>query len=461
VFTLGSIVSKVVGLFMLPILTRSLTPASFGSMDVLQSLGTALTMPLLLGLDVATLRLFFDQPDAWARRGLGGTSYSIVIGVTSVAALLVAINSSAISTALFGDSSLQAGVLAVAISVVAGGANAIGLTLLRARRRAGWFAALTAGGSVLYAVLAVALLRWWQADANAVLVGYTAALAVSAASGAVLVRRDAFGKPALAAGRRLLRLGLPLTPAVVAGYLADFLNKLILLGAAGAGGVAYFTIAQRFQSVAGIVVVGFHLAWLPRAYAEGTSLPARVRLAEDARWIVAIVCAVVIVVAVVSPEVLVLVAGERYLPALPALGFCLVAVLFGALYLPASLPSAVAKATQDLALAAVSLALVALVSNFFLAPLWHGTGTAAAYAMGQIAETVVVGRLGRRWEPLPVNWVRLGGLATVIGLVVVAILVSNASLVWRLSIGALALVLIGMSVPLRQALVAARTRFMR
>ncbi|TMD28861.1 MAG: hypothetical protein E6I94_07775, partial [Chloroflexi bacterium] len=77
VFAFGSVVGKAVGFLMLPILTRALTPSGFGSMDVLISLESAVAAPLLVGLDVATVRLYFDQPDGAARARLIGTSYAI------------------------------------------------------------------------------------------------------------------------------------------------------------------------------------------------------------------------------------------------------------------------------------------------------------------------------------------------------------------------------------------------
>jgi O-antigen/teichoic acid export membrane protein len=451
-FALGSIIGKVIGLAMLPVLTRLLTPTEFGSMDVLMSLGSALTAPLLLGLDVATLRLYFDQPDEKARRRLVGTSYAIVLGVTLLAGAVIAVGSGAISAALFAGSELQLAVIAVAVSVVGGAVQAIALTVLRAEGRAGMYAAYLAASSLLYALLAVALLKLWRADANAMLVAYATSVIVSSLTATVLVRRDVLGRPASSSCWALLRLGLPLVPAAAAVYLADFLNRTVLLGAAGAAGVAYFTVAARFGSVAGLVVVGFRLAWQPRAYALGTSAPARIRLATDARWIVATVCAAVTVIAVASPEVVELAAGRQYASALPPLAFSLVTVLLGSLDLVASLPSAMARAMQDLAMASVANAAVALACNLLLAANLHGTGTAIAVAAGELVEVVILVRLGKRRLPLPVDWVRLGGLVAVVSLSVVVLLAISAPLPARLAVGGLTLSIVAWSVPLRQAL---------
>jgi len=449
VYALGSIVAKLVGLLMLPILTRSLTPAGFGAMDVLQSLESALLTLLLLGLDVATLRLYFDQPDLTSRRRLIGTSYAIGLTVTLVAAVVIVLAAGWASASLFGSPTLRPAFMAVAVAVVAEAIKAIAGAVLRGEGRAGWFAALSGGTTIAYAVLTVGLLTLWRADASAVLVAYAAAMALAALTVSYLIRAEAFGKPSVAAGRALLRLGLPLAPAAAAVYVGSFLNRTILLGAGGTSEVAYFSVAQRFASVAAIVVTAFALAWPPRAYSLGTSVAARARLAADARWIVAMMCAAVILVAMVSPEVLVLTTGRAYSGALSPLGFCLIAVLMDALFLVASLPSALAKATQDLALAIGAAVITGIIGNLALAPVWHSTGTAAAVAAGELVGVVVVRRLAMRRLPLPVNWLRVGILSAVTAFAAEALLASGASPAVRFLVGAATLVLIASSVPLR------------
>src|SRR5439155_27154857 len=258
-----------------------------------------------------------------------------------------ALASAPISEALFGSTSLQPAVVATGAAVVGGVLQFIALTVLRVQGRAGRYAAVTTAAIVGYGLLAIALLTLWRADVTAVLVAYAAALLLSGVVASILAGLGQIGRPTASAARVLLRLGLPLMPAVAATYGADFLNRAILLGTGGASNVALFTVALRFASVAGIVVTGFQLAWPPRAFALGTSDAARRRLAIDAQWVVAIVGSAVITLAVASPDVVVFVAGPAYSQAVPALGFSLTFILAEALFLVASLPSAVAKATRD------------------------------------------------------------------------------------------------------------------
>jgi O-antigen/teichoic acid export membrane protein len=454
IFAIGGIAGKLVGVILLPIFTRTLAPAEIGGLDVLLTLGAALTFTLLLGLDVAGLRLYFDQPDDEARRHLFGTWFAIALATTGIAGLAMVVGSGAISTALFGSTDHDAAVEAVAVSVIAGTVQIIVLTVLRAQGRAGWFAFVSGGVLVLYAILAVILLNLWRPDTASVIAAYALALVIFATSGTFLVRQVVLGMPRVSAGRELLRLGLPLAPAVAVAYIADFVIRTVLLGSSGAEQVAFLAVATRFASVVALVVAAIQLAWLPRAYGLGTSDAARMRIAMDARWIVAVACLVALAVAISAPPIVELVAGPDYLDSLPALAFTIVGILGTTLYFVAQVPSAVARRTSDLGIATLAAAGLAVGLNLLFAPLWRSAGTAAAVGVGQFAAALIVGWLGRRRLAYPFDWLRIGACTAVTSAVVVAALVLDIPLVERLLLIVIGLAAIGWSLSFGSTVVA-------
>jgi O-antigen/teichoic acid export membrane protein len=397
VFAIGAVAGKAVGLVLLPLLARLLTPASLGSVDVLMSLGTAATAALLLGVDVAALRLYFDQPDPASRQKLISTWLVFDIALSGAAALLVVTQATTLSEILFGTTALQLGVAAIAVIVVAQTLQTIALTVLRADGRAWRFVLLSGGVLVVYGLLAVILLTQWRADPNSVMIAWATALVVSAAVGLFSVRRSLTAVPSAATARELLRLGLPLAPGVTAAFIADFVNRAILLAAGGAAEVGYFTVALRFASIAGLIVTSFQLAWQPHAFSLGTGPAARARVESDGRRIVIVVAIVVVGIAALAPELVGLVAGDAYIRAVPALRMSLIATIGTALFLVASVPRLVSRQTKSVGLALGLGVAVGIGANMLLAPLFGATGTAGAVAAGQMVGALAVGdRSSRR-----------------------------------------------------------------
>ena len=154
VFALGAIAGKAVGLVMLPVLTRSAYPGRLREhRDGPDSLRGDLRTAVGAGV-LAALRLYFDQPDD-ASRGSLATWLVIGLAVSGVGAVVIVWQASALTDALFRETSLELGVAAVAVVVVAQTVQVIASTVLRAGGRAWLYALLSGGVLVLYAGIAV------------------------------------------------------------------------------------------------------------------------------------------------------------------------------------------------------------------------------------------------------------------------------------------------------------------
>jgi O-antigen/teichoic acid export membrane protein len=165
--------------------------------------------------------------------------------------------------------------------------------------------------------------------------------------------------------------------------------------------------------------------------------------------------------AVVSPEVVPWITGPSYGPSLHALAFCLVAVLGAAMYLVASLPSAIQKATGDLGLASGTGVVACVLANVVLVGVWGSVGTALALAIGQLVAVGIVARRGRRRLALPFDWTRLVALFVLTTLVVLGSLVLAVALPIRLVLGVASVLLILRLVPVRRAALAAAAARLR
>ena len=380
----GAVVGKAVGLLMLPILTRALTPEEFGRFDVLSTLGSALITMLLLGADVAAIRLYFDRPAPRDRAELLTSWYVLAAVITIPIALMLVATRSWISLRLFDTTALEPAVFCVAAIVVAGTFQVVALGVLRARGSSGQYGVLSSAVLGLNAVLTIALLMLWRRDATAALVSLAISWTIGAVIGFVIVRRDLHGRPAWSAARRILGLGLPLAPAVIVLWAADFFQRTILLNAAGPQQVGYLAVAIRFGSVATLVVYGFQLAWQPRTFdAEAGS--ARQGEFAHAVMILPIVAVGAAIIGVFTRPLIHIIAGEAYDAAVPATGFALMAAIALAAFMIESTPLLVGRRTGSVAKATIIGAVIGLALNALLSPTFGANGTAASIAFGQVA----------------------------------------------------------------------------
>ncbi len=442
-FGLGTLAGKGFGFLVVPIIARLLAPEAFGRLDVLNALVSSALLIVMLGTDVATVRLYFDRESPGSKRRLFATWLAIAAGAAALPSLILIVGSTSISRALFGTSELGPAVVLVGISVMVGIVHFVTLGVLRATGRPVIYAALEGGSLAINALLAVALMVVWRADPTAILLALAITWSGAALVGLVIVRGDVLARPSSDAARAILALALPLAPAIIATWGADFFHRAYLLGSAGATEAAYLSMATRLGSIALLVVAAAQLAWHPHAYRLGTSDDASRRLAVEGRQILVALVICIGALGIFAPEALTVIGGTLYVPAAPAVGMFLVSVLAVGVFTVASLASTMRRNTADLG-AAIGLGVgIAVIASVLLAPRLGAVGTAGAIALGQSVTAFAAMWLGRRRLPIPFAWRRilaLTGLAA--ALVVVATVTGTAPIGVRLLLaGGLAIAL--------------------
>jgi O-antigen/teichoic acid export membrane protein len=405
VFSVGPAIGKATAILTLPVLTRILGPSRFGVLDVLSTMVSAVISILLLGIDVAAIRSYADHDDTRRREHHATWLAIATLTVVPIGLLAVALRDQ-LSNALFGTALYGTAIAFGAIAVIFGTYQYLIGTLLQLKRRPWAYAFVIGGTLVLNAALAILFVLRARSVAS-VMLAMAVSLFVGAIAGGFVARHEFWGRPTRPAARSLFVLGLPLVPAATLMWSAEFLNRFVVLNTSGARQVGFFSVGIRFASIAALVVAGFQLAWQPHAYeiaAEGGDLR---RIGTEAVRIVASVAGVTAAIALISPELVRLVSGPAFAPAVRAVGGCLVAVLGSAVFLAAVMPSAVARNMKKVGLATGTISCASVLGVVILSPALGAFGAALATALGQIVGVVVAYACGRNDAPLGLHWLRM------------------------------------------------------
>src|SRR5215213_2669444 len=99
-YQLADAVSKVVALALLPVYTNHLTPADYGTAELMLTTIILVSIVLRLGLGEALVRLHYLDADLDRRRRLARTATGTLFLATTAAAIAAALLAGAISQAL-------------------------------------------------------------------------------------------------------------------------------------------------------------------------------------------------------------------------------------------------------------------------------------------------------------------------------------------------------------------------
>lgn len=437
------LLDRLLGLLLLPLLTRALSSADYGAWTQ-TAVAAGILMPVvLLATPTAVVRSFSGAVGASMRLRFFGRLGGVALALFLACAAAILTWREPFAGVVYGEAGRGALVPALLALLAADATVDFATAWLRATARMGWIAAVLAlrsglrFGVVLWLVGdgGVALADW-LGDYAAVQCGL--ALAVLAGTWFLLRQGDraaaingarpapgsgAVGGPSVSAPaapapapalRELLAFCLPLVAlALFTAFSASF-DRFLLVQLLGLDAVAVYAAAVSLSSIPALfyTVLGFTLfPVLARHWSEGRRDEAA-RLTTQALQVFAFLCLpVALALALAGPALLPLLSTAEYRaePAVFALlglavaAFGLYQIVLYALLLDG-------RSHQVLALAMAAAALNALL-NLLLAPRWGLVGAAAAAAVSNAAMVPWAARLAARAMPWSFPWQRLASVA--------------------------------------------------
>jgi len=417
-YQVGDVASKVIALALLPIYTRNLSRADYGTAELILTTVILLSIVVRLGLGEALVRFHYLDADSDRRRRIARTATGVLLGATTTAAVLAAVAAEPLSQALLGES--RPGVLRVgALGLWAFTNLELANALLRVDERARAYLTASLCNVALTVGLSVWLVVFRDEGAFGLLLGNFAASAVVLVSLWVLLR-DAFGVPDRSELRGMLRFGLPTVPAEVSVFALFFIDRLYLYRAESEDAAGLYSLSVKLAAGVIFTVRAFQYAWPPLAYSITDDGEARRVYARITTYYALATGIVVVALALLGRWVVRLLAAPEFFKAheaLPwvALGWALYGLFLVLVAMAGRVKVTVRNAPAALCGLAVNLVLlVVLVGPLGIA----GAGLALVGAFAVML--VVMYALTHQLFPVAFEWGRLALLAAVMGGIAVA-----------------------------------------
>ena len=261
IYGLGAVVSRLLGVLLLPIVTRYLTPADVGAVDTLISLSVVLVIVLRMGISMAFFRFYFDAEDDAGRTTVVRTSFWFTMGMATLGLVVGWILAPQISQLLLATDT-RASLVRAALVLVWAQMNYEQLTsLFRVEERSVSYVAATLANVIITVVATILLVAVWHQGAVGVIVGnFTGTLAVYFVL--LAYRRYQLG---LEFDRDLFRqmqhFGLPLVPSGIALWVIDLSDRFFIVHMKGLHENGLYSIGVRISSALLLLLIALRTAW--------------------------------------------------------------------------------------------------------------------------------------------------------------------------------------------------------
>ena len=412
IYGLGAVVSRLIGVFLLPVVTRYLTRAELGAVDTLIALSIVLVIVFRAGISMAFFRYYFDAEDDAGRTRVVRTSFWYTMAAATTALVLGCLLAPQISEWLFSTHS-HADLVRAAFVLLWAQMNYEQLTsLFRVEERSVAFVAATLANVLITVGSTILLVAVWDKGALGVLVGnFTGTLVVYFVL--LAYRRYQLGlefdRPLF---RQMQRFGLPLVPSGLAIWAIDFADRFFLLKLKNAAEVGLYSVGVRISTAILLLLIALRTAWPAFAYSIKEDDEAKRTYAFVLTYVLFVSSWVALTLSLLAPWLVRLLTtrafygGARVVPLLvfgatAFIGFNVMSIGIGR-----------AKATQFNWVVTGAAALVAVGLNLILIPPYGMMGAAASTLVAYTVMFLGMTVRAQQVFPVPYQWRRL---ATVVG----------------------------------------------
>ena len=379
VYGLGGLVSKLVGIFLLPIYTHRVNKADFGEVEQVMAFVAVAAIVLRLGLVTAMFRFCWDHREPDARRRTISTAFTTVLGLSTLGLILCLVLLGPLSAALDSKRELVLiGALGLWVSmnfdILAG--------IYRIEQRPVAFVVYSLLNVAISIVLSIVLVLPLHQGAAGIMIGnfsgtyITYALLLYARRETVALALDG------ALLRRMLDFSLPLMPAGVALWALNLADRFQVINLTSRSELGSYSAASKIALGIMLPIAAFQTAWVPFANSFTDEAEAkRTYRAVFTYWTMLIAWAVVAISLFAPPYVHLLMPRTWWgaAPVVPLLAGG--SALYGA-YMILSIGVNRSKRTKLTPVVNATAAAVNIGFNFLIIPAWGIVGAGISTVVG-------------------------------------------------------------------------------
>src|SRR5436190_208999 len=417
----GEALAKLVAVALLPVYTRHLSRADYGTADLLLTLVILVSIVIRLGLVEAFVRFYYVDAEPERRERVARAATGVVLLATTVVSAVAAALAGPLSEAILGFRDVTLWLITV-LGLWSFTNLEMCYALLRVDERSRTFlrasltnVALTIGLSVYLVVVA-------DQGARGLLAGNFIASTVVVLA-LMWALRDRIGLPHRIPSvhlPELLRFGLPTVPAEVSVFALNIVDRAYLYRVESPGTAGLYSLAVKLTAVVIFVTRAFQYAWPPLAYSITDDAEARRFYALVATYYVLFAGMIVAALTLLGRWAVRLLAAPDFFGAHEALPWVALGWSLYGLFLVLVVMAGRAKVTSRNFPAALAGLAVNVVLLLLLVPPLGIAGAGIALCGAYVVMLVVMYGLTRGLFDVDFEWGRLAHLVVAIGGITVA-----------------------------------------
>lgn len=412
IYLFGNLFNRLGAFLLLPLYTTQLSVAEYGRLELLYSLTTVFAVVFAAGLSHSTLRFYFEQPEGPDRRRIVTTGLAMVFTLSSLGAASVYLARAPIATMLLDNAAYAPALDLCLMILVLELTTEVGFAYLRARELALFYVLV----SFTKLLVQVGMSIYFVGVLHRGIFGVLQANLLTVAFGAIVVvgytlRHCGFALNMAMLGP-MLRYSIPMALGGILAPLSGNIDRFLLKEMVSLEAIGLYGLAMKFALLLTFVVLEpFHRGYGPFRFSVMGKDDAFAIQVQAAHYLFVFAMVAGLGIALVTPEILSVMAQQSYVPAYTIVPILLLGVAVGGITYCYETGILYRKKTKYLLYINIGILVAKTSLNVALIPIMGVHGAAAAFVGTNLIYAILVNRVSQKLYYVPFRYAPLAWIA--------------------------------------------------
>jgi O-antigen/teichoic acid export membrane protein len=406
IYGLSRYISKFISIFLLPLYTAVLTPEDYGIIDLLSTVMVVSTFLIISGTDSAIGYFFFRKESENDRPAIITTSLILRLLFSGGAFIIILIAAPLISNILFGrDYSLFLKI--TAFTIVFSTIHSFIFDLLRLEFRPWLYTIISTSSILLNILLTILYVLILKKGVYGALVAQAFAYGIVFVYTIIYVFKKYGYKYSKLWSKRILAYGFPLIGTGVAMWVLSSTDRYFLAHYTDLTSVGIYAVGMKLASLLGMLAGALQLAWGP--YALGIQYENNAKIIYSKVFLVFFIINTIGIFAIsmFSIDILKVFTQPNYYSAKAVVPFLCLSTVLSSGYFIVSIGINITKKLQHTIWITISAALLNIILNFLLTPLFGVIGASFSIMIANLLIFVLTLIISNKYYPVPYDYLKI------------------------------------------------------
>jgi O-antigen/teichoic acid export membrane protein len=409
IYGIGTILTRLVTFLLLPVYTNVFTPEQYGIVSLAYAFTGFVIVFYRYGMDTALLKFYIDANNNGKKK-----YFTTIFSTQAVTSLLfsgIVFVSARLLAPIFLGGEHEKLMQFVAVILFLDGLRELPLLVLRANEKPKQFILFSLLNVLLLMGLNIYLVVILQMGIDGVLIGNILASGiVLLATMPIIIKNFQFTSVNIPVLKEVLKFGLPFLPAALFSMVMELSDRYLLEWLADTAAVGLYSAGNNFGKFGLLMVMGFNMGWTPYFLKMGKDENAKLLFSQITKYFLGLMGFFIVLVAIWIDSIVrlkmggITFFGEDYWSSTQVVPILLLGYYFFGFYVM-QLPGVfLTNRTKRIPLFRGAGAVLMVVSNIILIPIFGILGAAYSKALAYVGMALAILLSNKKYYKIHYSW---------------------------------------------------------